>query len=520
VAQGQTSLEAKDCAASLQLAGFALQVDSAVATPAGPYRANADAKPIDLPAHCVLKAQIEPRTGVDGKRYSIGFELRLPANWNGKFFFQGGGGLDGVVRPAIGGMPNWGSTAPAALARGYAVASTDAGHEGQDGSFGADQEARIDYYYRAIDQVTRVSKLVIEAYYKAGARYSYFVGCSNGGRQALIAAQRFPLMFDGVVSGDPAFNLTNAAIAELWDDAAYLSIAPKDAAGQPVLSRAFSDADLRLLSESVLAKCDALDGAKDGSIENPLACHYDPAVLLCAGEKKDGCLSGPQVSALQKAFGGPRNSRGDALYSDWPYDSGVAGPDWRQWKLGSSTTAQSDAINMTLGPEATRGIHMNTYQTGAIDPWSFDFNTAQQKMREAGAFENATYTAMTSFRARGGRLILFTGMSDPIFSATDLIRYYERIGADNGGPAATREWARLYLVPGMTHCGGGPALDDFDVLTALENWVEHGQAPETIPARGVSFPGRSRELCPYPAYPRYGGAGSVDDAKSFRCGPE
>jgi feruloyl esterase len=520
-AYAETAAPARDCGslASLRFDGFRLKVDSAVETAAGPFTSNPNAHSIDLPEHCVFKAEIDPRVGVDGKPYSIGFELRLPAKWNGKFFFQGGGGMDGLVRPAVGGMPNWGSTAPVALARGYAVASTDAGHEGQDGSFGADQQARIDYYYNAIDQVTRLSKLVIAAYYGAGARRSYFVGCSNGGRQALIAAQRFPLMFDGAVSGDPAFNLTRAGIAELWDDVAYLGIAPADANGDRVLSKAFSDADLKLLGDSVLAKCDALDGAKDGLIENPRACHFDPSELACQGAKKESCLSAEQVAALQKAFLGPHDSKGTALYSDWPFDSGVAAPDWRQWKLGNTSTSKSNALNMTLGLEATRSIHRDTYES-SIDPQTFDFDSAVEKSEAVAGFENATYTAMTSFYGHGGKLILFTGMSDPIFSANDLIRYYQKLSANNGGAAATQTWARLYLIPGMTHCGGGPSLDNFDALGALEDWVERGNAPDTISARGKSFPGRTRGICAYPGYPHYTGTGSVDDAKSFTCKAE
>jgi hypothetical protein len=515
---GAQTRPAQECSAltSLQLQGFSLKVTAATPTAAGPFAVGPHANPVDLPEHCVFKAEINPREGFGGKHYGIGFELRLPAQWNGKFFFQGGGGMDGLVRPAVGGMPNWASSAPVALARGYAAASTDAGHEGQDGSFGKDQQARIDYYYNAIDQVTQVSKLIIETYYGTAAKRSYFVGCSNGGRQALISAQRFPLMFDGVVSGDPAFNLTNAAVGEIWDDATYLAIAPKDAAGQPILSQAFSDAGLKLLGNSVLAKCDALDGAKDGLIENPKACKYDPSVLLCEGGKKDGCLTGEQVAALKRAFAGPHDSAGKPLYSDWPYDAGISAPDWRQWKLGNSQISASNAINMTLGPEATRSIHMDTYQP-PIDPRTYNFDTEPGKSAAVAGFENATYTAMTSFRQRGGKLILFTGMSDPIFSANDLIRYYEKIAADNGGSNATMDWARLYLIPGMTHCGGGPSLDDFDPLAALENWVEKNQPPDTIPARGASFPGRARNVCAYPAYPHSSGSGSVDDAKSFTC---
>jgi len=500
---------------SLKLPGVDLKVIEAKAVPAGPFSQGHRGRAVDLPAHCLWRAEINPRTGVDGKHYGIGFELRLPVAWNGKFFFQGGGGMDGLVRPAIGVMPNGGSTAPVALARGYAVASTDAGHEGLDGSFGADQQARIDYYYNAIEQVTEVAQRVLPIYYGSVLKRSYFLGCSNGGRQALIAAQRFPLLFDGVVSGDPAFDLTRAAVAEMWDDATYLKLAPKNGNGVPILSRAFSDADLKLLGDSVLAKCDALDGVKDGSIDRPEACHYDPAVLTCKGAKQADCLSAEQVSALKTAFGGPKNSDGSPLYSDWPYDSGLGTMGWRWWKLGTSETGQSNAANMTLGIEATKSIHMDVYHS-TLDVNHFDFDHAAEKMKSVSGMEDATYTAMTSFYGHGGKLILFTGMSDPIFSANDLIRYYRKLEANNDGAAATNQWAKLYLIPGMNHCGGGPALDDFDPLTALDNWVEKGDlTPMT--AKGTSFPGRTRAMCAYPEYPHYVGSGSVDDARNFKC---
>lgn len=508
------SQQACEALAALQLPGIDWKVSSAVVNPAGPF--SVDQGTVELPQHCKLQAEIDPRTGVGGRHYGIGLELRLPAEWNGKFFFQGGGGMDGLIRPAIGTMPTSDSTAKLALARGYAVASTDAGHEGQDGSFGADQQARIDYYYRAIEVVSQVSRRVIATYYGAAPKRAYFVGCSNGGRQGLIAAQRFPLLFDGVVAGDPAFNLTRAGVAELWDDKSFLRIAPKDAEGRPVLSRAYSDADLTLLSDSIVAKCDALDGLKDGSIDNPQACHYDPAVLTCKAEKRADCLSEDQVAALKAAFGGPKTSDGTPIYSDWPYDAGLGTLGWRFWKLGTSPTAESNALNMTLGLEATRSIHRDAYQP-PLNPQTFDFDTAAAKSKNASALEDATYTAMTSFYGHGGKLILFTGMSDPIFSANDLIRYYQTLQADNGGEAAAKNWARLYLIPGMTHCGRGPALADFDPLTALEAWVENGEAPEQIAAKGKSFPGRTRPICSYPAYPHYRGTGSIDDAASFAC---
>ncbi len=507
-----------ECAAlvSLQLPGFELKGLESRHIAAGVANGPARGTQVELPEHCLWRAEINPRTGVDGKHYGIGFELRLPSDWNGKFFFQGGGGMDGVVRPALGSMPNNASTAKVALARGYAVASTDAGHESQDGAFGADQQARLDYYYNAVEKVTELARQVLPRYYGTPLKRTYFLGCSNGGRQALIAAQRFPLLFDGVVSGDPAFNLTRAAIAEIWDDKAFLQVAPNNDQGQPIFSRAFADTDLKLLSDSILAKCDGLDGLKDGSIDNPQACHYDPAVLTCKAGKQQDCLSAPQVTALKKAFSGPQTSDGKPLYSDWPYDSGVSAPGWRSWKLGTSQTERSNALNMMLGPEATKSIHQDTYQP-TFDLKSFDFDTAVERSRNAAGYEDATSTAMNSFSAHGGKLLLFTGMSDPIFSGNDLIRFYGKLQADNGGESKAADWAKLYLIPGMTHCGGGPALDDFDPLSALEAWVEQGEMKAPMMAKGKSFPDRVREMCTYPEYPHYNGSGSPDDARNFTC---
>ena len=286
-----------------------------------------------FPEHCLVHGIIEKRTGVDGRNYGMRFELRLPANWQGRFLFQGGGGMDGIVRPAYG--PASGADATPGLARGFAVVSTDAGHSGapNDPSFSRDQQARIDNAYRSIDRVTAVAKFLIASYYDRPASRSYFDGCSNGGRQGLIAMQRLPLLFDGIVSGAPAFRVTHAAIDSAWATIHLMKIAPKDESGKPILSKAFTDADLKLVAQAVLEQCDALDGTKDGLVFIP--CHYDPAPLICKAAKSSTCLSSAQVDALKKIMAGPANSQGKPLYSDWPYDPGIASPGWRMLKLGS-----------------------------------------------------------------------------------------------------------------------------------------------------------------------------------------
>lgn len=473
--------------------------------------------PGPLPAHCLVQGEIAPRVGVDGERYAIGFEVRLPEEWGGRFLFQGGTGTDGLAAPAVGPIALFATTAAPALARGYAVASTDGGHQGFfDPAFGLDPQARTDFFYNAIDRTTVTAKQIAERFYGRPPEHSYILGCSNGGRQTLVAVQRFPDHFDGAVAGNPAFNLSNAAIAEIWDTIAFNAIAPRDESGKPILSRALSDGDLTVLNDAVLRACDGNDGLGDGSIDDLESCDFDPGVVECAGEKTAACLSAEQVAAIRKVFGGPKNSSGEALYSDWPYDGGLASPGWRIWKLGTSPTSMPNALNVAIGFGAVPYILL-TPPDPEFDPLDFDFDTDPARTTETGAQLNATSTDLSPFRGAGGKLLLYQGNSDAVFSANDLIRHYRRLGKDNGGAEAVQEWARLFLVPGMNHCGGGQALDNFDPLTAIENWVENGEAPERLVAIGTAFPGRSRPLCPYPKQPRYAGSGDTDDAASFEC---
>jgi hypothetical protein len=478
-------------------------------TPVGPFGPE--------PAHCLVEGEINKRTGSDGVEYGDKFELRLPQSWAGRLFFQGGGGLDGTVNPAIGATGPPSTATKTALARGYAVVSTDGGHQGKnpgDASFGVDPEARADYQYRSTDLVVGVAKKIVASYYGRKPDHSYMVGCSNGGREGMIAAQRYPSDFDGVVAGDPAFNLTNAAIAEAWFTIKFADISPKDTTGKPLLYQALSDSDLNLLSAAVLKKCDSLDGLADGIIDNPEACHFDPVVLQCKAEKNDSCLSEAQVRTIQSTFAGPKNSRGESLYSDWPYDSGINAAGWRAWILG---TTQMPAINNLMYPQFVNRIALLPGELPLNGPFEFNFDTDPPRVNKSADLINAVSTKMAPFLGRGGKIIFYTGMSDPVFSANDLIRYYRGLAEDNGGMEVLRRSARLFRIPGMNHCAGGPALDTFDMLTVIQEWVENGLAPESIVATGKAFPGRSRPLCSYPETPHYKGSGSIDDAQNFVC---
>ena len=499
------------CRTLMSLASPSLHIDKAELTPAGPMKAAFQAGPaVALPEHCLVRGMLNPRTGVGGRSYGIGFELRLPTKWNGRFLFQGGGGLDGAVNPAVG----MASVGEPALARGFAVVSTDAGHQGLDASFGADQQARLDYAYQALGKVTAEAKAIIARFYGQGPKWSYFMGCSNGGRQGMMAAERYPLEFDGVVAGDPGFRLSRAAVGELWDTAQLTRIAPRDPQGRPIVSQALTPDDLKILAKGVLDACDGLDWLKDGLINDVRACRFDPKVLACKDGAKTSCLSPAKISTIRAIFSGAHDSKGRQIYTGWPYDAGVADMGWRIWKMGSAPTGAANGINQTMGLDALRRYFVTT-QNPDIGAGTFDFDRAAELTAQTGEINDPTSTFMTSFVGHGGRLLIYQGVSDPVFSANDIKGWYDQLAKDAGPPQA---WARLFFVPGMNHCQGGPAMDRFDALAAIQSWVEDGKAPDRLVATGAAFPGASRPLCPYPQVARYKG-GDTAAAESFACTP-
>ena len=513
------------CAALLDTSTPGLHIVTAKYTPAGPsgddpQRAMTGASGAGamLPAHCMVQGEIGRRTGSDGKTYVLRFELRLPDDWMGRFLFQGGGGTDGFLANAVGSIPFQGSTGNPALARGYAVVSMNGGHDGLDASFGQDQQARVDFAYAAIGKVTEAAKELVTRYYSAPISHSYFMGCSNGGREAMIAAQRYPTEFDGVVAGNAGFHLSRAAIGEAWDTQAFMRIAPPASDGRKVLANALTDADLELVSGAVLKGCDAADGIRDGLINNYRACRFDIKSLQCHGDETAQCLSSDKVTAIDQVFSGARDSRGNQLYSGWPYDAGVASIGWRQWKLGSSQDpGHPDAISAMLGAASLSGYFL-TPPSSTVNMFTFDFDRDPARTLQTGAINDAVSTFMTTFEQRGGKLLLVHGLSDPVFSASDIMRWIDEVTRDtDGGDAAKREaWSRLFMVPGMTHCGGGPALDDFDPLTAIQQWVESNSAPEAMIAKGKTFPGKQQPLCSYPKVAMYH-AGDPNHAASYAC---
>jgi pimeloyl-ACP methyl ester carboxylesterase len=488
--------------------------------PVATLTATYDAGNAAQPAHCVVRVSAAPRTGVDGKAYETRFELRLPTEWSGRFLYQGGGGNDGAVAPAVG--RNTGSFPETGLQRGFAVVTTDAGHQGATAEFGLDPQARIDHAYAAHERTATIALAIVTRYYGRAPNRKYFVGCSGGGRQGMMFAQRYPSYFDGIAMCAPAMSVSSGAtIAAAWDTQTYLAVAPVNEQGQRVLSRAFSDADLALVARAVITTCDAADGAVDGMVLRPEACRFDPNQLKCEPAKRPDCLTSDQIAALQKTFGGPRDSSGKPLYVGQPWDPGIATAGWRQWKLGTSQTSTPNAINSTLMAGALAHEFV-TPPDPSFAITGFDFDRDPKRMEAFSAvYDTHRDATLAEFRKRGGKLLIFHGTADPIFSALESIDYYQRLTRNNGGPEATAGWARLFLVPGMNHCAGGPATDSFDGLGAIVDWVEKGTAPVRMEASALPgtkyFPGRTRPLCPYPSFARYGGTGSLEDGANFVC---
>jgi pimeloyl-ACP methyl ester carboxylesterase len=518
---------------------------------------EADAKTPALPEHCEVLGKINERTGVHSQRYAIRFHLRLPSNWNGRFFFEGGGGSNGNLGAALGNLQ--GQQGSNALALGYAVVSQDSGHDNainndpnRNGTvtFGFDPQARLDFGYRSYDQVTRTAKALIRAFYGRAPERSYYVGCSEGGREAMMMSQRFPDYFDGILACAPGFNLSKAALfGHGWDAQALAEIAKADGIydrfGQPFLNKTFTDEDLNLAAQAILAACDRLDGLEDGIIDNLTACS-GPVVaprladITCRGPKRTTCLSAGQVTALEKIFAGPVNAKGELLYADWQWDRGIGGKNgetyyqgWRVWKMGIYDSPVNSAIIATLGSASVSALFTTppteVATTGAAPIahlLGINFNrdgakltaTAGEFTEPVSEFMMAASTDLTAFRNRKGKLVIVQGVSDPVFSIRDTIHWWNEVNRLNHETAA--DFVRLFAVPGMNHCAGGPATDQFDAFGALVSWVEKGTAPDAIVASAgpaSPWPGRTRPLCAYPKQAHYKGTGSIEEAANFVC---
>ncbi len=489
--------------------------------------------------YCKVSGKVNERKGIDGMNYAISFELRLPVpeSWNKRFMYQANGGNEGSVVAAEGGSNATGTES--SLKRGFAVISTDGGHNANDpqfasyglaagNAFGLDPQARYDYGYAATGTMAPIAKDIIAYYYGEKPKYSYMIGCSNGGRHGMVAATRYPDYFDGILAGSPGFNLPKSAVQHAWDVQSF-QIANAD------FRQAFSEDDMAQVGKAVCDACDELDGVKDGMVADIAGCQkvFD---LSASG------LSEVQVQALSRAMGGPKNSAGKQLYSEWPYDPGIANSDWRSWKLTipfpwwnnypliAIMGGGSLAYIFTTPPTATPGTPADL--VSYLSNFNFDTDApkiyARNKTFKQSAMDFMTpldvnNPRMKEFRKAGGKLLIYHGQADGVFCVNDTIKWYEKLQTNYRGRAG--DFVRLFLIPGMGHCSGGCSTDQFDALTALMNWVEKNKAPDyllaQVSAANFELPAdwsntRTRPLCVWPEIPVYIG-GDIDSADSFKC---
>jgi hypothetical protein len=459
----------------------------------------------DLPTYCRVLGYIRP---------AINFELRLPVEgWNGKLYVTGCGGFCGRVeadRPGFINAMNYG------LRRGYAAVTTDSGHWGEsatDARWAYDSRlAEIDWGYRAIHETAIVAKALVEAAYGSAPRRSYFEGCSTGGRMGVMEAIRFPEDFDGILAGAPALDYTSLVATTF----AWLVQANTSEEGAQLLG----PAEAALVGRAVLASCDAVDGLADGLISDPRRCRFDPSSLLCKGAQAKDCLTPEQIEALGKWYGGPRDSEGNRLFPGaLPLGSE---PYWWLWLTGNEKG--EGKLIPSFADDFLR------YMAFASDPGEtytaldFDFDLDPANLATMGEIYNATDPDLSRFKARGGKLLVWHGLADAIVTPWKTIDYVDEVAAGMGGMQATSEFLRLFLVPGMDHCGltPGPGITQagFDPLTALEQWVEEGKAPASLLATKTDAQGRQlwqRPICPYPAQATWKGAGDGSRPEQFAC---
>ena len=411
-------------------------------------------------AHCQVQGYVAPQVG-----FKIG--LPSPATWNGKFFEVGCGG--GCGDTDYFGMPR---ACGEPLERGYACIAFNGGNSGGDGLLWAanNLQALVDFGYRGAHVTALAGKAIIERYYGKPPVHAYFCGCSTGGRMALIEAQRFPWDFDGIISGAPWINDTDSAMNFVWANRAL-----KGRDGKPIVNRA----DLKLVHEAVLAKCDMDDGVRDGVIGNPLACKFDPHELICKAGKNSGCLTRAQADAVQKVYDGPSNSKGEKTYI-----SGAAVGSEMGWVDDALDYIRSDNL-----PGGSESWALDYFRYMVMPPggpqWQltdFDFDRDYKRFG-AGVQEsllNAANPDLRRFKAAGGKLLIYQGWNDQSDLPQMTIDYYATVSKTMGGCKSTEDFARLFVIPGMLHCTGGDGPFAVDYLSSLERWVENGQPPDKL----------------------------------------
>lgn len=525
VVTAEPSLAQQSCAGLLGLTLDRAVVTSATIVPAGPYVGplGPAGPPLDgnlrLPTRCEVRGTIATTP-----QSQVHFALWLPLeSWNGKYRQEGNSGFAGLI-------PYWSMVD--ALVRGYATAGTDNGHTVGDWTetlsgawaIGA-AESVIDFGNRAVHETATQAKTIITRFYGRPASHNYFIGCSEGGREALMEAQRFPTDFDGILAAAPANDLTRLAAGFIWNEQAVLGSAAS-----------FSATTLRMIQGSVLRQCDALDGITDGLLSNPESCRFDPAVLQCHAQVADAdCLSSEQVGVLRRIYAGPSNQKtGRSIFPGYP--PGHEGS--RGWATYIMPAKPEAAVQFALGNSYFGQI---VHQRADWDFRTFDpERDVSIALETIGPYVDATSEDLRSFQAAGGKLLQYHGWADAVVSPLASIEYRRAVATflEQVAPqVSVDDFYRLFMVPGMAHCGGGIGPNMFgsvgtgvvslnrdptsDVFSALESWVEQKRKPDHLIGSGFSSAGNAqpltRPICAYPAVARYAGRGDINDATHFTC---
>lgn len=464
----------------------------------------------DLPEYCDIRGTILPE---------IGFAVKLPTQWNGRFYMMGNGGKAGNIEH---------KAMETGLRKGYGTAGTDTGHDNKKepgASFAkGNREKEIDFGFLAVHETAAAAKEIISTYYGREAAFSYFVGCSTGGRQGLMEAQRYPRDFNGIVSGSPVNNYLSEQMLAPWYMQALLTPDSVGIGPVPVKNKIIPMEKLDVLSKVVYEKCDALDGLKDGIITDPRKCPFDPEkdVPVCAGDT-DGanCFTPFQINVLKKIYGG-MYANGKLIWPTLSVGAEIPRPDastpafggWDTWLIGRGTDRPYIYLLMW---DAFKYLCFEKGQPSYEFLTDFDIDRDAPKLDFMRRFLDATDPDLSLFFKNGGKIMVSHGWGDAGVPPLGSIRYYEQV-LDAVGPQA-KESSRLYMVPGMYHCGGGPGPDTFDLLEPLVKWVEGGTTPGNIIASHITNGkvDRTRPLCPYPQVAQYKGSGSIDDAANFVC---
>ena len=436
-----------------------------------------------IPAHCKVAATLTPTSDSH-----IEMELWMPAeSWNGKFLALGNGGWAGNIETRA--LAN-------ALSRGYAAASNDTGHKGATAAFAVGHpEKLVDFGYRSMHEMAIQSKAIIQRFYNRAPQLSYYQGCSTGGRQGMMEAQRYPDDFDAIIAGAPVYNQIRLNLA---------TVAPQvEMLREP--AKILSPVKVTLLSNAVVAACDEKDGVKDGIISDPQMCKFDPAVLMCKARDGADCLTAPQVEIVKKAYAPMKLKSGQVAY---PGHSPGFEPQFRVPTPGAPMNP--------LYADAPRYLG---HQDAKWDIMSFDIDKdLPLALENAGSIVEANDPNLAKFKARGGKLLLWHGWADPGPAPENTINYYNEVTQKLGGKQD--DWLRLFLLPGVGHCGGGVGPDQADWRGAMEKWKESGTAPVQVVATRAPRNGLtelSRPICPYPQIAKYTGSGDTNNAKNFVC---